>query len=127
MLMHELIDREDPRCLYCQSKVNIKSDCAMFRAASLYNVDTFSCRKCKEQFEIHCIDDEEPIAFTFSCEEIVVFNQYKTDFEIGAEELLWKNCMNGRPNNSIYIAPFEIEFSNKSELYIKLKSLILFS
>ena len=127
MLMHELIDREDPRCLYCQSEVDFKSDCSFYHAGTTYNVDLFSCRECKEQFEIHWVEDEDPRAFTFTCKDVVVSSRYKTDFELGGKELLWEFCMNGRPNNSIYIPIFEVEFSNKDALYQKLKSLILFS
>ena len=126
MLMHELIDREDPRCLYCQSEVDIKSDCSFYHAGSTYNVDLFSCRECKEQFEIHWIEDEDPIAFTFTCKELVVYNQYDFFF-IGKKDLLSVNCMNSRSYNSISYFPFEVEFSNKDALYQKLKVLILFS
>lgn len=126
MQMHELIDRDDPRCLYCNNEVDLKLD-GMGVALATYEVQILKCRKCKEQFEIHesgVGNDTKIVAFVFTCKKIAIFYKYDEGFMIGNHDLLWSNrSVNGHP----WIIPFTIDFSDKKKLHKKLKTYLVFS
>lgn len=132
--LHELIDRENPSCLYCKSNCDIKQD-GFFLAGTLtlfYELQILTCQKCKEIFEIHWLDDNgetRMIGFTFTCKKIVVYNHYdKNEFTIGGKELLYKNWGPGLNSVGGNIVPeFTVDFSNKRKLNNKLKTYLVFS
>lgn len=132
--LHELINREDPRCLYCNYKCDFKMD---GRASTVANPDSYfveilTCIKCKEIFEIHGWDDTAQITdFVFTCKKIVVLNKYPQSsgvavgFNIGNRTNLWPQMFGG--DATINVAPFDIDFSDKNKLHKKLKTYLVFS
>jgi len=129
-MMHELIDREDPRCLYCKSDCDIQLGYGFLAATPSYNVDILTCRKCNERFEIHWLGDIDPTqitAFVFTCKKWVVFFKYDAGFSIGGKELLWGNKSPHPTSELKYILPFEVDFSDKKKLQKKLKTYLTFS
>jgi hypothetical protein len=128
--LHELIDREDPKCLYCNSDFDIElSGDYIGGSSSMLNVDILSCRNCHEQFEITSIDEaDNVIAFAFTCKGIVIRNVYHLQsFILGGKELLYGIISSSYPENPNYIPEFNIDFSDKNKLYEKLKTYLIFS
>lgn len=132
-MMHELIDQEDPRCLYCQSEVDIHLDGLPVKgnAGISFNVETLTCRSCGETFEIYSEDYPSGktvyTSFLFSCKDICVLHDYdKKEFTIGNINLLWKN-LNKDTSFDVNITVFNIDFSDKKKLYKKLKTYVTFS
>lgn len=128
MEMHELIDREDPRCLYCNSECDVRVDGFGIGLIS-HDVNILSCRKCKEIFEIHSINKNGETTYTsfvFTCKRLAVVNSYAHGFAIGGREYLYgKWTANTYYDN--YISPFDIDFSDKKKLHKKLKTYLVFS
>lgn len=134
-MMHELIDREDPRCLYCNSRCDIEMD-GGFVAGMIsltQEVQVLTCFKCKEVFEVHWVDDSQTgivtyLDFVFSCDDIVVINRYGEEtFYIVDKKYLYRRS---RPNGlavSHPIPQFTVDFSDKKKLYEKLKTYRVFS
>ena len=132
MQLHELIDREDPRCLYCKSECDIQltGNYILPGSSSQYNVDMLTCRKCKERFDIHWIDEAtNVVSFAFSCKKMAVFHAYGHGFIIGIKkELLWSyEDRADTKDTDKYLPPFDIDFSDKKKLHNKLKTYLLFS
>lgn len=133
MQMHELIDREDPKCLYCNSECDLSLDGNGIGLVS-YEIQMLKCRKCGEQFEIHETSHGNASmykAFVFTCKNLVVFNEYGSGFRIGDTDLLWSKDVSARawktPDDPVWIVPFEVDFSDKKKLYKKLKTYLVFS
>lgn len=127
-LQHELIDRDNPRCLYCQSDFDIKLD----SDGRTYSVEILTCRKCCEVFEIH--SEEDPItyskilAFVFSCNKIYVRHSYEEDvFHIGNFRMQFKFRNKGGAGKYTTIPSFNIDFSDKEKIFNKLKTYLVFS
>lgn len=136
-MLHELIDRESPKCLYCNTECNIGKDGEfIMRGSESYDVDLLTCRSCNEVFEIHSMQHADGTteynAFLFSCKELCIFCSYITnEFYIGNHRDMpyagyydlilqakrWKTCL----------PSFEVDFSNKDKLYEKIKTYLLFS
>jgi hypothetical protein len=129
MKLHELIDMEDPKCLYCKSLCDIHIDGFGSMIATSYEVDLLVCRACSEMFEIHTKDHVKVYAFVFTCNEIVVFNSYSYNgFAIGGINYLWKQTPKTRVlTRNEFIPTFDIDFSDKIKLYNKLKTYQIFS
>lgn len=130
-MMHELIDRDDPKCLYCGHACDINLDGMTILTTLQYDAEILTCRKCKEIFEIHRIDDNgetKYISFVFTCKDVVVYNRYGSGFHIGGKEVLFKNWQQNRLRNfSNFILEFPVDFSDKKVLYKKLKTYLTFS
>lgn len=129
MKMHELIDREDPKCLYCQSDFDIKleSDSSV-SLNPVYNIEILTCQKCKEVFQIYWWDDNDVDSFQFSCKEIVVLHTYDglyKGFHIGDKRALRPSHM--QRNESVSVPEFFVDFSDKKKLHKKLKTYLIFS
>jgi hypothetical protein len=126
MQLHELIDREDPRCLYCNANVDCHlSSEWISKGTSLRNdVESIVCQKCKEVFYIHSWQGDdghtEYSGFTFTCKDLsIFFNYIESYFDISK---------NGKKKEHITTIPsFTIDFSHKDKLYEKLKTYIVFS
>lgn len=131
-MLHELIDRENPSCLYCHGECDIKQD-GFFPGGIVsltYEVQILTCAKCDEEFEIHWIDDAGKLTwlgFVFSCNEIVVFNLYSSGFYIGGNELLYRNWVGRNAKLENVVPPFEVDFNDKKKLFKKLKTYLVFS
>lgn len=129
MQLHELIDREDPKCLYCDSFCDDYMDGESISHNINYYVQIFRCRKCHETFEIHWIDDmvkTKMQGFLFTCEPLTVFNLYNKGFSIGGKELHFSRWKSLNPGFN-FIEEFEVDFSNKNKLLEKLKTYLIFS
>ena len=134
---HELIDPDDPRCLYCGRSCDIELKGEWIsHSQNRYDVEVLSCRKCKEKFEIHSvqtIDGETALnTFVFTCKELCVVHVYagKT-FEIGGHGLLYDTLNNQLVTNAdeptTKVPAFEVDFSDKNKLSEKLRTYLLFS
>lgn len=139
---HELIDRDEPRCLYCNGDCDIKQDGLSISTWSphtnTYEVQILTCRKCQEVFEIHWYDHEGEVtyhAFAFTCKDLLVFYMYPRDtvteasFAIETRKNLyekWKDDARKMPRKN-RVPPFPVDFSNKEKLWEKLKTYIIFS
>lgn len=123
-MLHELIDREDPKCLYCNSNTEFNSDSISSSHGTTYNKETITCCACKEIFEILSTQNLEGVtsytAFHFSCNGIFVLNYYDIDvFYFSTKSFVSKNWEE--------IPKFEVSFFDKNKLYEKLKTYLLFS
>lgn len=127
--MHELIDREDPKCLYCNGSCDLHMDGEIILTTLSYEVQSLRCRRCHETFEIHWVDDNgetKYLGFTFTCGSLTVHNLYDKGFCIGGKELLYSQWQAAAPEFN-YIEKFNVDFSNKNKLYEKLKTYLIFS
>lgn len=126
-MMHELIDKEDPRCLYCQSECDFHlSDLGGTMAiVSRTQAEILDCRSCKERFIIHSVDDNgetKYTAFFFTCKKFMVAVHYpKNEFAIHT----MKAKMIG--DLPVWVPPFSVNFSDKKGLHKKLKTYVTFS
>ena len=134
-MMHELIDQEDPCCLYCRSQLQIESSGEwVANSKVIQEVEKLTCPKCEEHFEIYSIQDDTSEthyeSFTFTCKDIAVFYHYTNkNFIIGNHKLLFTSLTDFAfsligTNN---VPVFEVDFSDKNKLYNKLKIYVLFS
>lgn len=137
-MFHELIDKENPKCLFCKSECDIKLDGLTKTSITTinFNVEILTCRSCNEVFEIYSEDDMIGdlvyTAFQFSCEDICVLYDYdKSVYIISKPNMLWENLGKSPTTRTlapeIKTPPFEIDFSNKKKLYKKLKTYVTFS
>ncbi len=129
-MMHELIDRDEPRCLYCKSVCSIKLDGTAITPNNtiVRHVEILTCIKCKEVFEIHWWDECDIDSFVFSCKNITILYVYEgqyAGFHLGNKTNLWPS--RHTQENSIAIPFFEVDFSDKKKLHKKLKTYLTFS
>ena len=122
-MLHELIDRDEPKCLYCNSDVDLNLNSEWIPQTSLkVDKETLTCRKCKESFIIHSIQDHygytDYIGFTFTCKTYKVFFNY-------AESYFDISDKNGK--YIIALPSFSPDFSDKEKLHEKIKTYITFS
>lgn len=123
MWPHELIDKDEPKCLYCYRDVDISSSSQWLPGTNLRaDTETLTCRKCKESFWIHSVQGDDGVTkidgFTFSCKNFWVFYNYVEDYF----DVKDKN------RKFLFAIPsFPIDFSNRDKLYEKLKTYLLFS
>lgn len=133
MMIHELIDRNVPYCLYCGAAFD--TNAISIRSSSAYinqkmghphimrsDAETLYCVDCKEKFEIysHQKDDGETeyTGFTFTCNGLDVFCIYASStFEIS----------NLKGEHVIAIPAFEPDFTDRNKLHEKLRTYLLFS
>lgn len=122
-MLHELIDREEPRCLYCNSytDINFVSERPP-RTSLVLEKEELTCSKCGEFFIIHYIQNSlaetEYDGFTFTCNDYSVYYNYiESYFDIS--DLNKKHIT--------AIPAFEVNFSDKEKLYNKLKTYLIFS
>jgi transcription elongation factor Elf1 len=124
--LHELIDKDTPKCLYCSfaftdDSLDLKSD--WLPGTSLKaDKEILTCSNCKERFEIHSLQGDDGITeytgFTFTCKEFRVFFNYIEDyFDISGK----------RDKHIVAIPSFTVNFSDKNKLYEKLKTYTIFS
>jgi len=132
-MLHELIDRDVPRCLYCD--VDFDMNAMSIRSSSGYvayklgqaniarsDTETLYCVDCKEKFEIHSSQSDEGettySGFTFTCKGFEVFVDYiKSTIDI--------SDLKGEYHTALPV--FNPDFSDRDKLYEKLKTYIVFS
>ena len=130
--LHKLIDKYEPECLYCGQEMKLTLQ-EIGGSPPFENVEKLLCLKCNSIFEIHCEETDEHtkyVGFLFSCRDIYVLNQYKSDthenqFLIGNHQL--RADMKGPRAKHVVIPAFTPDFSDREKLYEKLKLFILFS
>jgi hypothetical protein len=113
--LHTIFNDDHPTCLYC------KGDCDVSGfGEAMAVVDTYTCRQCKESFEIFSIGEVK--GFTFSCNGISVHQNYELkQFGLkrkGPDD--WKSSL-------VWIPEFEIDFSEKEKLHRLLMTCLIFS
>jgi hypothetical protein len=134
-MIHELIDRDEPKCLYCNvdfdtNAMSIKSSSGsslmhLMPGKSFmtrYDTETLYCVDCKDVFEIHSYqnDDGETTytGFSFTCNGLNIFVNY-------IESIIDISDLKGEHHTAI--PSFNPDFSDKNKLYEKLKTYLLFS
>lgn len=134
-MMHELIDKDIPRCLYCNAEfdtnaMSIKSSSGSSMSHLMpgkhfmmrYDTETLYCVDCRETFEIHSHQSDEGettySGFTFSCKGYSIFYNYiESYFDIS----------DNKGKHIVAIPSFSVDFSDKEKLHEKLKTYITFS
>jgi hypothetical protein len=133
---HELIDRDDPRCLYCHSEFDLKLETVggqggFHSGFVLIDRENLTCRSCGESFWIFSIVDAgnvtEIVTFSFSCKDIRVVHDYGSGFIIGSKNSFMNDLSNLSTSGNPILSPFDIDFSDKKKLYTKLKTYLTFS
>jgi hypothetical protein len=129
-MLHELIDPDEPKCLYCNQVI---LDSAMGLRSNNYSstgynpkirsdAETLYCVDCKETFEIYSIQKEDGYTtytgFSFTCKGYNIYNNY-------VEKYFDISDKNGKHITAI--PEFSANFSSRKKLHEKLKTYILFS
>jgi len=138
-MLHQLIDQEDPRCLYCHSECDIQliGNAVNIASNDNYEVAILHCRYslCQEIFEIHSLQkadgETDYLGFTFTCKDFCVHHRYiKETFQIGDSGLLFGgvNSLIGIDiKYNTFVPQFVVDFSDKDKLEAKIKTYRLFS
>lgn len=125
MKLHELIDKDEPQCLYCNSatdlSLSLKSEWLPNTSLKV-DVEVIACQKCNEEFKIHSLQggdgNTEYNGFTFTCKSYRVFFNYIEDyFDISDK----------KGKYIVAIPSFTVDFSDKDKLFDKLKTYLVFS
>jgi hypothetical protein len=130
-MLHELIDKDEPKCLYCNSDFDydIKSEWRV-NSQSKDDREILTCRKCKEVFHIHSEQSDDGVTFylgfLFSCNGIFVYSHYNTEtFFLGKDAKVYATV--ALYHNPTRIPSFIPDFSDKKKLHEKLKTYLIFS
>jgi DNA-directed RNA polymerase subunit RPC12/RpoP len=122
-MTHELIDKNEPKCLYCNSEIfyELKSDWLPNTSLKV-DSEIITCHKCKEEFKIHSLQGSDGVTeytgFTFTCKSYCVFFNYiESYFDISDK----------KGKHIVAIPSFTVDFSDKNKLYDKLKTYLIFS
>ncbi len=130
-MLHELIDPNEPKCLYCNqefldSATSLRSGRysghGVYTPMTRYDAETFYCVDCKETFEIHSLQGSDGYTtytgFSFTCKGYNIFNNYiEKYFDISDK----------KGKHITAIPEFPANFSSRKKLHEKLKTYILFS
>lgn len=122
-MMHELIDREDPKCLYCHSECDYTMSGR--GVTSRTQAEVLDCRSCKERFIIHSTDfnnETQYTAFFFTCKKFLVAVQYSSN-----QYAIHKMKAKMIGVEPVMVPPFSVDFSDKKALHKKLKTYVTFS
>jgi hypothetical protein len=127
-MLHELIDKDKPCCLYCNAEfdtnaMSIRSSSAWGpQTTTQHDAETLYCVDCKEFFEIysHQYDDGEThfTGFTFTCKDLNVFVNY-------IESVMDISDLQGKRHTAI--PSFNPDFSDRNKLREKLRTYLIFS
>ena len=135
-MLHELIDRDVPRCLYCRVKFDFNAmsisssshGSASHLTPSLrsymmrYDREALYCVDCKEKFEILSNQSDEGEAtytgFIFTCKGFEVFYDY-------VQSTIDISDLKGEHHTAI--PSFDPDFSDRDRLHEKLKTYLVFS
>lgn len=122
-MLHELIDRDDPKCLYCHSGIVYELKSEWLPNSSLKaDAEILTCQKCKEVFKIHSLQGADGVTeytgMTFSCKSYRVFNSYIESYF---------SIFDDKGKHIVSIPSFMVDFSDKDKLYEKLKTYLIFS
>lgn len=122
-MLHELISKHDPRCLYCDSEIFYELKSEWLPNSSLKaDAEILTCQKCKEVFKIHSLQGDDGVTeytgMTFSCKDYrIFFNYIESYFDISDK----------KGKHIVAIPSFSVDFSDKNKLYEKLKTYLIFS
>jgi|ERR1700723_3204088 len=111
------IDREDPKCLYCHSELDSDVEASWNSNRAAESTYFYRCEICFEQFRVFLLRDAEK-NFFFTCKDICVLQDFQLS-EYGLSTL--------DKSEVIWVPQFEIDFSDKEALWLKLKTYITFS
>lgn len=122
-MMHELIDREYPVCLYCGKRGEVFfSGSAIPSSALTIEHESLQCISCKETFTINSIQNSNGetnyTGFDLSCNEYIIGISYTENYY---------EIRDDSGNYIVTLPPFKIDFSDKEKLYQKIKTYVLFS
>jgi len=122
-MLHELIDKDDPRCLYCNSEIVYELKSEWLPNTSLKaDAEILTCQKCKEVFKIHSLQGGDGVTeytgMTFSCKGYRIFNSYIESYF---------SIFDDKGKHIVTIPSFVVDFSNKNKLYEKIKTYLIFS
>jgi hypothetical protein len=131
MQEHELIDRDVPRCLYCNSDVDVDLRLTWIsgRQPGRGDIETLSCRQCKEMFRIYSNQDTlgetNILGFMFSCNKIFIYHHYNSDtIFLGRDDRIYSSALDPNPT---HFPAFTMNFSDKKKLHSKLQTYLVFS
>jgi len=126
-MLQKLIDKDDPKCLYCKSRCNFQLNSDSSPRSITYVIEIYSCQNCGEVFEIRNWEGDaiENAQFIFSCKEFAVLSVPNNGFHIASRNSLWPSYH--KKGECVDIAEFNVDFSDKEKLYQKLKTYIVFS
>jgi hypothetical protein len=118
---HNLIDREDPICLYCGKRCVIDYHGTRVQN-TVEDCDILTCQGCQETFRVNSVRDPAGettyTEFNFTCKDYTVIYKYADD----------KFVIRDKDRKDIATIPtFEVDFSDKKRLHEKLKTYIIFS
>jgi hypothetical protein len=121
MNTHQLINENDPLCLFCGGQCYVSGD---GQSPNLYT-DHYNCIECSESFSIHRYDSDPPYAFDFTCGKLLVIHMYQTDRLVIRR---WDTITtDASDDNPITIPYFEIDFADKQALIDKLTVYLTFA
>jgi hypothetical protein len=122
-MMHELINMDNPRCLYCEGDIDFSHTSSSDLAnGTRSDVEALTCRFCEERFLIYysqnSIGETKHTGFAFSCNDCFIsYNYNLCNFSIFDQHRWFITT----------IPYFTIDFSDKNKLYNKLKIYLVFS
>lgn len=134
-MMHELIDQEDPKCLYCGGQCSISLEGYKAPLGCSDDREILTCNLCGEVFTIFSMQSSEGetsyYAFSFSCKDITVIYSYN-DKKFGLfchkkTEPMIDEDGSIEDTSPTKVSVFKVDFSDKNKLYNKLKIYALFS
>jgi hypothetical protein len=125
MNIHNLINLDNKKCLYCSSECKVKSAAYYILSEDMYT-DEFNCDFCNEIFIVTYNSLAHVMQETFTCKSILVkWSSLNEHFF----SLLKRNDL--EINNSFFDIPkFNIDmklFKNKESLFKKLSTYLVFS
>ena len=113
--LHTLFNPDNPTCLYCKSACDTSG-----MGEAMMVIDIYTCRQCKEKFEIGGIIGEPTNGFGFTCNGISAFHNYELkQFSLG----LVDKIMSPR----VWVPEFDVNFSEKEKLHQRLLTYMIFS
>jgi hypothetical protein len=125
MRLIDLFDQEDPKCLYCKGREFTTSSSSQYTPKGLIvNHDHYDCKWCEDRFTITWIgkmgeekNEANIFGFDMTCNEIVIQ-------QMAIQDTI---SLYGSEAPPVIIPFFIPDFSDKSALYNKLKTYIVFS
>jgi hypothetical protein len=113
--LHKLFNPDDPICLYCNSECDVNGF-----GEAMAVVDTYTCRQCKEEFEIFSVGEIR--GFNFTCNGISVHHNYPTN-QFGIKRITKEKSS----LDLVWLPEFEVNFSEKEKLHRRLLTYLIFS
>lgn len=119
MEFHNLLADNNYNCLYCQGRCDMSSTSIGYPALI---IEAYSCQKCQEVFETEHIDNNY-YGFAFTCNGLKAFYNYQVN-QFGLSKVNFDIKIR---NNLVWVPYFDINFSNKQDLFKKIKTYTTFA